>query len=224
MTHSSSSNAPLRSQELGKACGRSRDFTSTKSEASSGLNTILPDHNTSETWDRTCDQTGFADLWQKPTYQCGPDGEDVDLLDNGTQGPRYTPRAELHGQQQGGTRNNMHAQPGRRSRPSRQQPTNNIDRSETNARHVRHNIVTHHYTESTDGSKESIHGYMGENDNRERSVSGYGNTSDMSPMMKEYFFGTTERHERFWNLPSHSTAWGSQEQPEAEASPRGGLR
>lgn len=70
---------------------------------------------------------------------------------------------------------------------------------------------------------------MGEDDNRERSVSRYGNTSDMSPMMKEYFFVTTERHERFWNFPSYSTAGGSQGQPESEAeagaeakvSPRG---
>ncbi|KAI4134100.1 MAG: hypothetical protein LQ347_001797 [Umbilicaria vellea] len=158
MTYSSSSDEPLRFQTVGKAGGRSRDFISTKSEVSSGLNTIIPDYNTSETWDKKCDQTGFADLWRKPTYQCGPEGEDFDLLDLGTQERRYTPRVELHVQQPGGvgTRNSMHEQSARRSRLSREQPTN-IDRSETK------DMVTQskkkrtcRFTEGTDDSKESI--------------------------------------------------------------------
>lgn len=225
MTHSSSSDGPLGYQRVGKACGRSRDCISTKSEASSVLSTILPDHDTSETWDRTCDQAGFADLGQKLTYQCGPDGGDFDLLNDGTQEPRSTPRAELHDRQHGGvgTRNDMQAQSARRSSPSLQQPTT-IDRSDTDTRNACQNMVsqtkrkrTYRYPEGTDDSNESIYGYMGEDDNGENAVSGYGNTSDMSPMMEEYFFATTERHERFWNLPNHSTAGDSRVPPEAEA-------
>ena len=238
MTQSSSSDRQVGLWN-GEACGsntrREWGFSSNKSEASSVLNTILPEQTPLEISDRTYDHLGLADLWQKSTYPWGPDGESFDLLDDAVQRSDGIQSAKLHvqnshSQQHGdpGTRNWMQARTGR---GSRKQPTSIAGGHSTNAKDARQTVVTDNaknpvdrYTNESDCPNEETFEYMEEKSDGRTSWFGYGDTSNMSPMMEEYFFFTTNRHERHWNSPRNSAAVDSQAQQEGETegSPRSG--
>lgn len=241
MTQSSSSDGQVGLRN-GGACGsntrREWGFSSNKSEASSVLNTVLPEQTSSEISDRTYDHLGLADLWQKSTYPWGPDGENFELLDGAFQQSEGTQSAKLrvqksHSQQHGdlGTRNRMQARTGR---GLRKQPTSIAGGYSTNAKDARQIVVTDNaknpvdrYTnESDDANEEMLFEYMKEKNDGKTPWSGYGDTSNMSPMMEEYFFFTTDRLERLWNSPRDSAAVDSQAQREGETegSPRSGGR